>query len=115
MLRVANISILLILLGSVGCGGHKAGGPITPTTRRQMPCPADISVRAVPGATQPVTFDPPTVTGGSGAVQASCNPASGWAFTLGRTAVNCPACDAAARVTTCSFRINLTGFSIALT
>ena len=115
MLRVANISILLILLGSLGCGGHKAGGPTTPTTPMQMSCPADISVRAVPGATQPVTFDPPTVTGGSGAVQTSCNPASGSAFPLGTTAVNCSASDAAARATTCSFRINLTGFSIALT
>jgi hypothetical protein len=115
MLRVANISILLILLGSLGCGGHKAGGPTTPTTPMQMSCPADISVRAVPDATQPVTFDPPAVTGGSGAVQTSCNPSSGSAFPLGTTAVTCSASDASSRPTTCSFRITLTGFSIALT
>ena len=115
MLRVANTSILLILLGSVGCGGHKTGGPTNPTAPIQMSCPADISVRAVPAATQTVTFDPPAVTGASGSVQTSCNPASGSAFPLGTTTVTCSASDAASRATTCSFRITLTGFSIALT
>ena len=115
MLRVANTWILLILLGSVGCGGHKDGGPTTPTTPIQMSCPADISIRAVPAATQSVTFDPPAVTGGSGSVQTTCNPPSGSAFPLGTTTVTCSASDAASQTTSCSFRINLTGFSIALT
>ena len=48
------------------CGGHRSPGTPTPTAAApQITCPADISVRSVPTPTQPVTYDPPTVTGGT--------------------------------------------------
>ena len=116
MLRIANALVLFIVLGSVGCGGHTPpGGPTPPTTPLQVSCPADISIRAVPTPTQTVTFDPPAVTGASGSSQTSCNPASGSPFPLGATTVTCSASDASSRTATCSFRISLAGFSIALT
>jgi hypothetical protein len=115
MLRIANVSILLILLSLVGCGGHNSGGPTVPTTPIQISCPADTFIRAVPTATQAIVFDAPVVTGGNGSVQTSCNPVSGAAFPLGVTTVTCTGSDAASRTTTCSFRVTLTGFSIALT
>jgi lysophospholipase L1-like esterase len=108
---------LVFLAASVvsACGGRKSpAGPTSDTAAPQISCPADISIRCVPTATQSVTFDPPAVTGGVAPIQKSCNPVSGSAFPLGTTAVNCSASDASSRTATCSFYVSLTGFSIAL-
>lgn len=111
--RRPTFLLLLVLLGSSACGGHKAPDRPTPAAP-QISCPNDISIQSVPTATDTVTFGSPIVTGGTSPVQTSCNPTSGSAFPLGVTAVSCSASDAAARVATCSFHVTLTGFSIVL-
>lgn len=49
----------------------------------------------------PVTYDAPTVTGGTPPVSVACTPASGSTFPLGTTTVNCTATDAIGRSAVC--------------
>lgn len=100
----------LLLLGA-GCGGGKGPGP-TPTGPPQISCPADVTVREVPGLAQEVTYPAPTTSSGAPPVTATCAPASGTSFTLGATPVTCTARDAQAREASCSFRVNVTGFAL---
>ena len=114
-MTLRNLAVVVCLaVPLAGCGGHKSpGGPTA--TPPQIACPADISIRSVATPSQPVNFDPPGVTGGAPPVQTTCTPASGSTFPLGSTAVNCTATDASARTAMCSFKVTLSGFSIALT
>jgi lysophospholipase L1-like esterase len=68
----------------------------------------------VAAATQAVTFDAPKVTDGTAPVITTCSPESGSMFPLGTTGVSCQAGDAMARQASCSFKVTLKGFSIAL-
>ncbi len=54
-----------------------------------------------------VTFDPPTTTGGTDPVSASCTPPSGSAFPIGSTIVTCIAIDAVRRIDSCSFSVSV--------
>lgn len=98
------------------CGSHPNGPDPPPTTTApQISCPVDVTVKGVTGSSQAVTFSAPTVTGGAAPVTVTCNPASGGAFPLGTASVSCAATDAQARQGTCSFKVTLTGFSLAVT
>jgi lysophospholipase L1-like esterase len=99
----------------VACGGKPPVDPTPVANPPQITCPADVAVRGVPSPAQSVAFDPPVITGGTAPVQVACTPASGSAFPLGANAVGCLATDAASRTATCSFKVTLTGFAIALT
>lgn len=65
-------------------------------------CPADIAVNNAPGTCgQTVTFDPPTTSGGCGAV--TTTPASGSTFPIGTTVVAC----VSAGGPNCTFRVTV--------
>ena len=72
-------------------------------------------MRGVGGITQPIDYAVPAITGGAQPVNTSCTPASGSAFPLGSTTVNCTATDAAARQAACSFKVTLTGLTLGVT
>ena len=59
-----------------------------------------------------VTYPAPTTTAGSAPVNVTCTPASGSQFPLGETSVACAARDAQSREATCSFRVNVKGFTL---
>ena len=71
-------------------------------------CPANVTVRGVPGGTQPVTYPAPVVTGGAAPVKVTCTPSSGAPFSVGTTVVGCTAVDASSRQAQCSFSVTLT-------
>jgi lysophospholipase L1-like esterase len=102
------------LMLALGCGGSKGPGP-GPTPQPAAPtiaCPADLTVREVRGATQPVSYGAPTTTDGASPITVTCTPASGSAFHLGTTPVSCTATDAQSRAASCSFSVTLKGFLI---
>ncbi len=96
-----------------GCGSPNEPGPTTgaPT----ISCPANITVRGVPGSGQAVTYPPATVSGGQSPVTTTCTPASGSSFNVGTTAVSCTAVDAASRQAQCSFTVTSTPLLISVT
>jgi lysophospholipase L1-like esterase len=114
-MTLRHLTAALCLTAVVGaCGGHKSPqGPSGNTP--QLACPADITLAGVSTPTQTVTFDSPTVNGGTAPVQTTCSPESGSDFPIGSTTVNCTATDASSQTAMCAFNVTLTGFSIALT
>jgi lysophospholipase L1-like esterase len=54
-----------------------------------------------------VNYPAPAITGGAAPVNVSCAPASGSAFPLGATNVNCTATDAQSRTASCAFTVTL--------
>ncbi|HET7695533.1 MAG TPA: GDSL-type esterase/lipase family protein [Vicinamibacterales bacterium] len=95
-----------------GCGGAKGPGPTPVIDPPQIACPADITVAEVPVPAIEVTYPAPTTTAGAAPVNVTCAPASGSQFALGETTVACAARDAQAREATCSFRVNVKGFTL---
>ena len=94
------------------------GNPNEPTPQPGAPtiaCPANVTVRGVPGSGQAVTYPPATVTGGASPVTTTCTPASGAPFSVGTTAVACTAVDASARQAQCSFSVTLTPLLLSVT
>jgi lysophospholipase L1-like esterase len=106
--------MVLALLAS-GCGGKSGPGPTPVTNPPQISCPADISVRGVDTGSQAVSFDPPTVTGGTAPVNVTCAHESGSSFPLGTTAVSCTASDSGGRQASCSFNVVLSGVTLGVT
>ena len=107
-LIAAALAVLL-----AGCGSPNEPGP-TPAGPT-ISCPANITVRGVPGSGQAVTYPPATVTGGTSPVTTTCTPASGSSFNVGTTAVSCTAVDAASRQAQCSFTVTSTPLLISVT
>jgi lysophospholipase L1-like esterase len=97
-----------------GCDSPTRPGPL-PTNPPQIVCAEPINISDVVGAFQPVTFPPPTVSGGAGSVSVSCSPSSGAMFPLGETTVTCTATDTQSRSATCSFTVTLRHREIATT
>ena len=98
---------------AVGCDG-----PEKPTPTPDAPaiaCPANVTMRGVPGGPQPVTYTPPTVTGGAPPVNVTCTPGSGTMFSVGTTAVGCTAVDTLSRQAQCSFTVTLTPLLLSVT
>lgn len=98
---------------SAGCGDGMAPTP-TPGAP-VIACPANVTVRGVPGGTQAVTYTPPAVTGGATPVAVTCTPASGASFSVGTGAVSCNAIDALSRQAQCSFTVTLTPLLLSVT
>ena len=94
-----------------GCDSPVKPTPDAPT----IACPANVTVRGVPGGTQPVTYPAPTVAGGAAPVNVTCTPGSGTPFGVGTTAVSCNAVDAMSRPAQCSFTVTLTPLLISVT
>lgn len=89
--------------------------PPPPPAAPSITCPANITVRGVPGGGQAVTYPPATVTGGAPPVTTTCTPASGSSFNVGTTAVSCTAVDASSRQAQCSFTVTSTPLLLSVT
>lgn len=75
------------------------GGPV-------LSCPAEqFLVSARP--TAPFVYSAPGATGGTAPVAVSCLPASGAAFPVGQSKVNCTALDAQQRTAVCTFPVTV--------
>jgi lysophospholipase L1-like esterase len=105
------IAALALLAAACGCGS----GPTPIANPPQIACPADVTVRGVLAPPQPVSFEAPTATGGTGAVNVTCARESGSTFPLGSTPVSCMARDAAGRQATCTFNVTVTGIALGVT
>jgi len=99
---------------TAACGGSKSG-PTPVANPPQIACPADVAVHGVTGSSQAVSFDPPTVTGGTQPVNVACAKPSGSTFPLGTTSNSCAANDGAGRQATCSFNVTLSGQALSVT
>ncbi len=75
-----------------------------------MTCPSGVTVQNAPSSTVPVTYPPPTTTGGVAPITSSCTHPSGGEFNVGTTDVVCTARDSAAppRQTSCVFSVTVT-------
>jgi hypothetical protein len=77
-------------------------------------CPANISVTAPDGQTSTVVnYEGATATDNCPGVTVVCIPPSGSAFPLGRTTVTCTATDASGNMSSCSFRVAVSGAILA--
>src|SRR5688572_11481584 len=113
--RSSTIVRLLLITASLAvatCGGNKGPGPTPVVDPPQIACPADVTLREVITTAQEVSYPAPTTTGGAAPVNVTCAPPSGTSFSLGATTVMCAARDAQAREATCSFRVNVNGFTL---
>jgi lysophospholipase L1-like esterase len=106
--------IAALALLAAACGG-KGPGPTPVVNPPQIACPADVTVRGVDAGAQSVSFDAPTVTGGTAPVNVTCAHASGSTFPLGTTSVSCTASDSGGRQASCSFNVVLTGVTLGVT
>ena len=111
MSRRVPLVLAAILLTTCG-GGTTPPTPVPVADPPAITCPADITVRGIPGPSQVVTYTVPTAIGGAQPVTTSCTPASGGVFPLGTTAVSCAANDAQSRRGTCGFNVTLTGIGL---
>jgi lysophospholipase L1-like esterase len=104
-----------LLITAVACGG-KDGGPTQPAPLAPViACPADLAIREVRTAPQPVHYGAPSVSGGASPLTTICSPESGTAFSWGTTPVQCTATDGLSRRASCSFGVTLTGFAVGIT
>jgi lysophospholipase L1-like esterase len=105
-IRVPTWVVIAAVVSAAGCGHSPVITP--PPEAPTIACPADLSVRGVPGGGGDVMFQPPTTQGGTLPVSASCAPASGTRFTAGTTPVACTAKDAQGRQAACAFSVTVT-------
>lgn len=103
--------VALVLLAGCGSSTQPTPTPVAP----QITCPADVVVRGITGGSQPVTFPPPIVRGGTLPLSLTCTQISGAAFPLGTTPVNCSVRDGVAREAACSFSVSVSGLQLAIT
>jgi lysophospholipase L1-like esterase len=106
----SSLPLLMLVLAVARCGNKP--GPTPVIEAPHVSCPANVEVSGVTGLSQNVTYPAPTTTGGANPVTTTCNPASGSDFALGVTPVNCLAQDAQARQASCSFTVNVKGFTL---
>ncbi len=104
--RVFLGALALAALVAPACGSGPSGpGPTPPAP--QISCGSPLTVEAVAGLSQTVSYPAPTITGGAAPVNVTCSPASGSSFSLGTSTVNCTASDAQSRTASCSFTVTL--------
>lgn len=82
------------------CGSTPPTQPPPPTLT--VTCPQKVEVDSATGDPIPAEFGQPTATGGVGAVNTVCTPASGTIFNPGTTAINCIATDTRGVTASCS-------------
>jgi lysophospholipase L1-like esterase len=91
---------------AAGCGHSPLISP--PPEAPTIACPADMTIRGVPGSGREIAFTAPTPHGGTLPVSVACAPASGAIFATGQTPVACTVMDAQGRQAGCSFSVTLT-------
>ncbi len=101
--------VTLTALDSAGASNSCASFVIvldqTPPT---ITCPGNTTVTNAHNAwTSIVTFNPAVTDNCSGVGSAICNPASGSAFPIGTTVVNCAAVDASGNSNSCTFKVTV--------
>lgn len=94
---------------TLACSGD---GPITPPPPPPPPllslgCPAAVTVQSADNNAVVVAFDPPSTSGGTAPVTASCSATSGSPFSVGQNTVTCSATDARGVTATCAFVVNV--------
>ena len=115
MRRTASLLIVSALALVAACKDSNGGGTTPATNPPQITCTSPVTVTNAVGTSQPVNFQPPTVSQGAPPVNTACSPASGSAFPLGNTTVTCTATDAQARTANCSFTVTLQHKELAIT
>lgn len=113
MRRALRALTLTLAFDVAGCSPPTA--PPGPGAPPQLSCPAPIVLDGVVVPSAPVTYAPPTLTGGASPVTVTCVPAAGSTFQIGETPVGCTAVDAMARQATCSFSVTLRHRELAVT
>ncbi len=95
-------SAVVAALLSAGCGET----PVAPTSDLRISCPAPPTITAT-GPAVVVTYNAPTVSGGSAPVSVSCSPPSGSPFPVGSSTVTCVSRDSQQRTDTCQFPVTV--------
>lgn len=95
------------------CGGSPTAPP--PAEAPAIACPADVTVRGVPGGAAEITFPAAVVTGGTAPLALTCTPPSGTRFTSGVTPVTCAVTDSRGRQASCVFSVTVTPLLLAAT
>lgn len=104
--RLFLAALALAALTAPACGSGPSGpGPTPPAP--QINCGSPVTVDAVVGLSQAVSYPAPATTGGAAPVSVTCSPGPGSSFPLGSTTVNCTASDGQSRTATCSFTVTL--------
>ena len=75
----------------------------------ELTCPAPVQVQSPDGRPVVVDFGPPRTAGGHEPVTTQCTPASGSAFDIGTTSVECTASDASNQSARCAFTVRVFG------
>src|SRR5688572_3544033 len=113
MRRALRALTLVLPLGIAGCSSPTV--PPGPGVPPQITCTAPVTIEGVVGASVPVTYTAPRLTGGTSPVNVTCVPASGSAFPIAETIVTCTAVDAMARQASCTFPVTIRHRELALT
>ncbi len=90
---------------AAACSNETSPSPTGPT----IACPVAQTVQSPDGRAVPVSFPPPTTSGGTAPVATTCVPASGSTFNVGSTAVTCTAQDARQQTAACTFTVTVSG------
>jgi len=108
MRRVWLSAIALVL---AGCGGSPSGPSNAPpaVVPITLTPPADVRVDNVIGTSATVNYAQPVAAGGVPPITVSCAPASGSAFPLGTTTVQCTGTDGV-RSGVCQFKVTVLAF-----
>src|SRR5262245_62283506 len=103
---LAVVGLSLLCACGTNPNGPSQPPPPPPVLNLELTAPPNVRVENVAGSTQVVTFAGPIASGGSPPVTVTCSPASGTAFPVGTTTVNCSATDGV-RSATCQFSVTL--------
>jgi lysophospholipase L1-like esterase len=98
--------MVAVSLLAAGCGSSPVS-PVPPPGAPTIACPANVTIAGVNGATQVVSYPPPTAAGGVAPLNIVCTPPSGSPFPLGTTPVACSVTDAIGRLAQCAFSATL--------
>jgi lysophospholipase L1-like esterase len=92
-----------------GCRGNPSQPTPPPVPDPpKISCPAPVNVQSRDGQPTPVVYDLATATGGATPIIVMCSPASGSAFQIGSTPVECVATDQRQRIDRCVFTVVVT-------
>lgn len=114
-----SVSVCCLAMLVSACGGgddsstpssssSSSSSSVTDTVAPTLSLPADLSVSASAATGTPVTWTATANDAVSGNVTVTCSPASGDAFPVGATTVNCSATDAAGNTANGSFTVTVT-------
>jgi lysophospholipase L1-like esterase len=102
------ILALAAALAAAACGDSPTE-PSPPPAQLTLTCPVAQTAVSVTGQPVVVTWEGPTVQGGTPPITTTCTPASGSPFAVGTTTVGCVATSAAPnQLATCAFQVSVT-------